>query len=63
MPVSTSAPLTAVEAPLGDTQPAPNPARPLDTVGQISWATPDTVAAEVMEFYEEVVGGRPASMP
>jgi glycosyltransferase involved in cell wall biosynthesis len=25
--------------------------------------SPDTVAAEVMEFYEEVVGGRPASMP
>ena len=39
------APLTAFEAPLGDTQPVPNPARPLDTVGQISWATPDTVAA------------------
>ncbi|ETW13731.1 bifunctional proline dehydrogenase/pyrroline-5-carboxylate dehydrogenase [Roseivivax marinus] len=40
-----AAPLCAVEAPAGDTDPVPNPARPRDEVGQVTWATPETVAA------------------
>ena len=38
-------PITAVEAPLGATETVPNPADPSDEVGQITWASPETVAA------------------
>ncbi|MBS0124597.1 bifunctional proline dehydrogenase/L-glutamate gamma-semialdehyde dehydrogenase PutA [Thetidibacter halocola] len=40
-----AAPLTAVEAPQGPSDPVANPARLSDTVGQVRWAVPETVAA------------------
>ena len=40
-----AAPLLATEAEVGDATSIINPARPGDIVGQITWASPDTVAA------------------
>ncbi|MGP6086751.1 bifunctional proline dehydrogenase/L-glutamate gamma-semialdehyde dehydrogenase PutA [Antarctobacter jejuensis] len=40
-----SAPLTAVNAPVGSTDPVVNPANPQDKVGEVTWATPDTARA------------------
>ncbi|WP_425099618.1 bifunctional proline dehydrogenase/L-glutamate gamma-semialdehyde dehydrogenase PutA [Tropicibacter sp. S64] len=39
-----AAPLCAVEAPAGEETPVLNPADPSDTVGTVTWATPETVA-------------------
>ncbi|SLN49141.1 Bifunctional protein PutA [Roseivivax jejudonensis] len=38
-------PITAEDAPAGAEEVVPNPARPRDEVGTITWATPETVAA------------------
>ncbi|APX21742.1 MAG: bifunctional proline dehydrogenase/L-glutamate gamma-semialdehyde dehydrogenase PutA [Rhodobacteraceae bacterium] len=38
-------PLLAVEAPVGATERVPNPAMPSDDVGEITWASPETVTA------------------
>ncbi|MDU8913983.1 bifunctional proline dehydrogenase/L-glutamate gamma-semialdehyde dehydrogenase PutA [Aestuariicoccus sp. MJ-SS9] len=39
-----AAPVTAEEGPQGTEEALANPARPTDTVGHVTWATPDTVA-------------------
>ncbi|KMK68915.1 bifunctional proline dehydrogenase/L-glutamate gamma-semialdehyde dehydrogenase PutA [Puniceibacterium sp. IMCC21224] len=41
----SAGPLVTIDTAVGDTENVPNPARPLDIVGQITWATPETVNA------------------